>query len=63
MEFLQNVRLAHVQLQINTSAKYQVNWTETVGGVVRTRFCGKTDQPTDREADSNIPPETSFVGV
>ena len=36
MEFLQNVCLAHLQLQMDTSAKYQANWTETVGGVVRT---------------------------
>ena len=33
---------------MNTSAKYQANWTETIGGVVRTRFCGQTDRPTDR---------------
>ena len=37
---------------MNTSAKYQANWTETVGGVVRTRFCRQTD----RQADSSIPP-------
>ena len=64
MEFLQNVSLAHLQLLINTSAKYQANWTETVGGVVRTRFCGQTDRPTDsltdRQADSSILP-TNFV--
>ena len=45
---------------MNTSAKYQANWTETVGGVVQTRFCGQTDRPTncptDRQADSSIPP-------
>ena len=48
MESLQNVCLAHLQLLMNTSAKYQANWTETVGGVVRTRFCGHTDRPNDR---------------
>ena len=49
---------------MNISAKYQVNWTETVGGVVRTRFCRQTDRPTahptDRQADSSIPP-TNFL--
>ena len=40
--------LAHLQLLMNTSAKYQANWTETVGGVVRTRFCRQTDRLTDR---------------
>ena len=45
---------------MNTSAKYKANWTETVGGVVRTRFCGQTDSPTDRHADSSISP-TNFV--
>ena len=45
---------------MNTSAKYQANWTETVGGVVQTRFCGQTDRPTDRQADSSIP-LTNFV--
>ena len=55
MEFLQTLRLAHLQLLMNTSAKYQANWTETVG-VFRTRFCGQTD----RKADSSIPP-TNFV--
>ena len=45
MEYLQNVSLAHLQLLMNTSAKYQANWTETVG-VVRTRFRGQTDHPT-----------------
>ena len=60
MEFLQNACLAHLQLLMNTSAKYQANWTETVGGVVRTRFCGQTD----RHADSSItppPPPPNFV--
>ena len=33
---------------MNTSFKYQANWTKTVGGVVRTRLCGQTDCPTDR---------------
>ena len=33
---------------MNTSAKYQANWTETVGGVVRTRFCRQTDRLIDR---------------
>ena len=32
MQFLQNVCLAHLQLLMNTSAKYQANWTDTVGG-------------------------------
>ena len=41
---------------MNTSVKYQVNWTETVGRVVRTRFCGQTDRQTDCQADSSIPP-------
>ena len=41
---------------MNTSAKYQANWTETVGEVVRTRFCRQTDHQTDRQADSSIPP-------
>ena len=62
MEFLQNVCLAHLQLQMNTSAKYQVNWTETVGGVVRTRFCGQTDRPTDRLI-LVYPTQTSSAGV
>ena len=35
MEFSQNLRLAHLQLQIDTSAKYKANRTEIVG-VVRT---------------------------
>ena len=29
-------------------AKSQANWTETVGGLVRTRFSGQTDRPTAR---------------
>ena len=61
MEFLQNVCLAHLQLLMNTSAKYQGNWTEAVG-VVRTRFCGQTDRPTDRQADSSIPPKLRLRG-
>ena len=36
MEFSQNLRLAHLQLQMHTSAKYQANQTEIVGGVVQT---------------------------
>ena len=40
---------------MNASAKYQANWTETVG-VVWTRFCRQTD----RWADSSILP-TNFV--
>ena len=48
MEFLQNVCLAHLLLLMNTFAKYQANWTETVGGVVGSRFCRQTDHPTDR---------------
>ena len=40
---------------MNTSAKYQANWTETVGGVVRTRFCGQTDRSTARPTDRLIP--------
>ena len=36
MEFSQNLRLAHLQLQMDTPAKYKVNWTEIVGGVVWT---------------------------
>ena len=59
MEFLRNVCLAHLQLLMNTSAKYQANWTEILR-VVRTRFCGQTDSPTDRQADSSIP-ATNFV--
>ena len=35
MEFLQNLRLAHLQLQMDTSVKYKTNRTEIVG-VVRT---------------------------
>ena len=40
---------------MNTSVKYQANWTEIVGGVVQTRFCRQTDCPTARQADSSIP--------
>ena len=36
MEFSQNVCLAHLQLQMDTSAKYKANWIEIVGGVVQT---------------------------
>ena len=60
MEFSQNLHLAHL---MNTSARYQGNWTETVGRVVRARFCGQTDRPTDRQADSSIPlPELRLRG-
>ena len=55
MEFLQNVRLAHLQLLMNTSAKYQENWTETVGGVVQTRFCRQTNCLTAGPTDRPIP--------
>ena len=36
MEFSQNLHLAHPQLQMDTSAKYKVNRTEIVRGVVGT---------------------------
>ena len=36
MEFSQNLRLAHLQFQMDTSAKYKANRTEIVGGVVQT---------------------------
>ena len=36
MEFSQNLHLAHLQLLMSTSAKFKLNWTETVGGVVQT---------------------------
>ena len=62
MEFLQNVCLAHVQLLKNTSPKYQANWTETVGGVVWTRFCGQTDRLTDQQGDSSIPHKLCLRG-
>ena len=45
---------------MNTSAKHQANRTESVEGVVRTRFCRQTDRLTNRQADSSIPP-TNFV--
>ena len=54
MKLSQNLHLAYLQLLMNTSVKYQANWTETVGGVVRTRFCRQTDCPTARQADSSI---------
>ena len=57
MEYLQNVYLAHLQLLMNTSAKYKANWTESVV-VVQTRFCGQTD----RQADSSIPPPHFVCG-
>ena len=38
MEFSQNLRLAHLQLQMDTSAKFKANRTETVGGVVRSNI-------------------------
>ena len=36
MEFSKNLRLAHLQLQMDTSAKYKANRTEIVEGVVWT---------------------------
>ena len=36
MKFSQNLRLAHLQPVIDTSAKYKANQTEIVGKVVRT---------------------------
>ena len=36
MEFSQNLSLAHLQLQMDTSAKYKASRAEIVGGVVRT---------------------------
>ena len=36
MEFLHNLRLAHLKLQMETSAKYKANRTEIVAGVVST---------------------------
>ena len=36
MEFSQNVCFAHLQLQMESSAKYKANRTEIVGGVVWT---------------------------
>ena len=36
MEFSQKLCLAHLQLQIDTSAKYKANQTEIVGGDVQT---------------------------
>ena len=40
MEFSENLRLAHLQLQMDTSAKYKANRTEIVGLVVRKNiFC------------------------
>ena len=63
MEFLHNVCLAHLQLLMNTSAKYQANWTESVGGVVQTDFADRlTAQPTDRLIPV-YPPQTSSAGV
>ena len=41
---------------MNTFAKYQANWTETVGQDF-------ADRPTARLPDSSIPPQTSFAGV
>ena len=48
---------------MNTSAKYEANWTETVGGVVWTRFCGQTDCLTAQLTDRLIPVylPTNFV--
>ena len=36
MEFSQNLRLAHLHFQMDTSAKYKANRTEIIEGVVRT---------------------------
>ena len=36
MEFSQNLHVAHLQLQMDLSAKYKANQTKIVGGVVRT---------------------------
>ena len=36
MEFSQNLRLAHLQLQMDTYAKYKANRTEIVGDKFRT---------------------------
>ena len=36
MEFSQKFCLAHLQLQLDTSAEYKANQIETVGGVVLT---------------------------
>ena len=62
MDFLQTVCLAYLQLLMNTYAKYQANQTETVGGVVWTRFCGQTECLTDRLIPV-YPPPTSFAGI
>ena len=35
-KFSQNLHLPYLQLLMKTSAKYKVNCTETVGGLVRT---------------------------
>ena len=66
MEFSQNVCFAHLQLLMNTSTKYPANWTETVGEIFQTRLGGQTDprppdRPTDRQADSSIPPLPNFI--
>ena len=34
MEFAQNLRLAHLKLQMDNSAKHKANRTEIVGGLV-----------------------------
>ena len=36
IEFSRKLSLAYLQLVMNTSAKFKVNWTEIVGGLVRT---------------------------
>ena len=61
MEFSQNLRLAHLQLLMNTSAKYQANWTETVGRVVQTRFCRQIDRQTARLIPA-YPPKLHLQG-
>ena len=48
MEFSQNLRLAHLQLLMNTSVKYQANWTETWELSGQDFADRPTAQPTDR---------------
>ena len=47
---------------MNTSAKYQVNWTETVGGGNCLDKILWTDRPPDQQADSSIPPKPCLRG-
>ena len=49
---------------MNTSAKYQANWTETVG-VVQTKFCGPPAHPPDRliPVYPPTPTPTLFAGL